>query len=126
MELYLLEQIALNETSKSLIGDVEETARRVFEYRPLPSAVVKRVEDSLLGERVYSSNAIEGNTLDLRETVTVLSTGRILENKKRDAIEARNLGEAVQRVSQLTAEGAAAHTIERLLGRFAGKPRKRG
>lgn len=115
MELFLPQQIALNETSQAVIAEVEETARRVDEYRPLPPAVSKRIEDSLLGERVFGSNAIEGNTLDLRETVSVLQTGRILENKKRDAIEARNLGEAVNRVSTLRTEGPAAHTVDRLL-----------
>lgn len=115
MELFLPDQIVLNEASKALIGDLEETARRVHEYRPLPSAVVKRIEDSLLGDRVYSSNAIEGSTLDYRETVTVLNTGRILENKKREAIEARNLGEAVKKVESLVGLGKEAHRVENLL-----------
>lgn len=114
MELYLPDQIVLNEASKALIGDLEETARRVNEYRPLPSAVVKRIEDSLLGDRVYSSNAIEGSTLDYRETVAVLNTGKILENKKREAIEARNLGEAVNKIQSLVARGNDAHTVENL------------
>ncbi len=114
MELFLPEQIALNETTNALLGDVEETARRVNEYRPLPLDVVKRIEDGLVGERVYTSNAIEGNTLDLRETVTVLKTGRILENKRREAIEARNLGEAVQRISQIVKDGHSVHTVEQL------------
>ena len=98
MELFLPDQIVLNDASRALLGDVEETARRVNEYRPLPPAVVKRIVDGLLGDRVYSSNAIEGSTLDYRETVAVLNTGRILENKKREAIEARNLGEADNKI----------------------------
>jgi len=115
MELFLPDQIVLNEASKALIGDLEETARRVNEYRPLPADVVKRIEDGLLGERVYSSNAIEGNTLDLRETETVLKTGRLIDNRKREAIEARNLGEAVARISQLRTEGTQVHSVDRLL-----------
>lgn len=114
MELFLPDQIGLNEASKALIGDVEETARRVHEYRPLPPDVVKRIEDSLLGDRVYSSNAIEGSTLDYRETVVVLKTGRILENKKQDSIEARNLGEADGRIDSLVSRGNDAHTVENL------------
>ncbi len=115
MELFLPDQIVLNDASNALLGDVEETARRVNEYRPLPLEVVKRIEDSLIGDRVYSSNAIEGNTLDYRETVTVLNTGRILENKRREAIEARNLGEAVKRVQLLVAGAEKAQTVENLL-----------
>jgi Fic family protein len=115
MELFLPDQIVLDDGSRALLDDVEETARRVNEYRPLPKPVVKRIQDNLLGERVYSSNAIEGNTLDLRETVAVLNTGRIIENKRREAIEARNLGEAARRVSEVVAGGAAVHTVEQLL-----------
>lgn len=115
MELFLPDQIVLNEVSSALLADVEETARRVNEYRPLPAEVVKRILDGLLGERVYSSNAIEGNTLDLRETVAVLTTGRLIENKKREAIEARNLGEATQKISELRDFGPASHTLEHLL-----------
>lgn len=115
MELFLPDQIVLNEGSLALLADVEETARRVNEYRPLAGDVNKRIHDDLLGERVYASNAIEGNTLDLRETVTILRTGRILENRRREAIEARNLGEAVNAVSSLVALGTNALTVDRLL-----------
>jgi Fic family protein len=114
MELLLPDQIVLNEASKALIGDVEETARRVNEYRPLPEEVTKRILDDLLGERVYASNAIEGNTLDLRETATILKSGRILENRRREATEARNLGEAVNAVSDLVKIGETARTVEHL------------
>lgn len=115
MELFLPEQIVLDCVSNAILADVEETARRVNEYRPLPKDVVKRIEDGLVGERVYASNAIEGNALDLRETISVLTTGRLIENRKREAIEARNLGEAVDRISQIREEGAKAHSIDRLL-----------
>jgi Fic family protein len=115
MELFLPDQIVLNEASSSLLADVEETARRVNEYRPLLESVVKRIEDGLVGERVYSSNAIEGSTLDYRETVMVLNTGRILENKRREAIEARNLGKAVNKVQSLVGLNKKAHTLENLL-----------
>ncbi len=115
MELYLPDQIVLDDTSNALIGDVEETARRVNEYRPLPEEVTKRILDDLLGERVYASNAIEGNTLDLHETVTILETGRILENRRREATEARNLGKAANAVSELVPLGDDARSVEKLL-----------
>jgi len=83
MELWLPEQVAVDEVSRGLIADVKVTARSVNDYRPLPGDVVKRIEDDLLGERVYSSNAIEGNTLDLRETVMILKKGILGAKKKR-------------------------------------------
>ena len=70
--------------------------------------MLKTVQQQLLGERVFSSNAIEGNTLTLRETVLILQTGAILDKKrKREATEALNLGRAYQEVEQLlSVEGA--------------------
>jgi len=115
MELYIPEKIELDEVSQALIRDVEETARRVNKDRPLPEAVVKRIEDALLGERVYSSNAVEGNTLELRETVMILTKGLVSGPRKREAMEARNLGEAVQAISDLVGSGASAHSAEHFL-----------
>lgn len=115
MEFWLPNQIDLNETSKALIQDVEETARRVDEQRPLPDPVVKRINDDLLGERVYSSNAIEGNTLDLRETIMILKQGIQGAKKKREALEARNLGKAVDAISDWIRAGVDCHTVDRLL-----------
>lgn len=114
MELWLPNQVALNDTSHALIADVEETARRIDGHRPLPDHVVTRIEDELLGERVHNSNAIEGNTLDLRETVMILKQGIAGAKKKREALEARNLGEAVLRVSGWLKGGESCHTVERL------------
>lgn len=115
MELWLPEQLTIDATSRELIGDVEKTARRVYDHRPLPSEVVRRIEDELLGERVYSSNAIEGNTLDLRETVMILKQGIGSGGRKREAIEARNLGEAARKITEWLDGGTACHCIERFI-----------
>ena len=45
----------------------------------------------LLGERAYSSNAIEGNTFSLRETVELLKTGHIELGRRREATEILSL-----------------------------------
>ena len=62
--------------------------------------VVQSIDEDLFGERVYSSNAIEGNTLDLRETVMILKQGILGGGRRREALEARNLGEAIRRVTE--------------------------
>jgi len=115
MELWLPEQIGIDSTSASLMADVEETARRVNEHRPFPPEIVRRIEDDLLGERVYGSNAIEGNTLDLRETVMVLRQGIQGIRKKREAREAANLGEAVRIADAWISNGTAFHSTEHML-----------
>ncbi len=115
MELIMPDQIALDPTSLALIDDVEDVARTVHEYRPLPEAVVKRIQEGLLGERVCESNAIEGNTLDLRETVEILNTGVISGGRKREALEALNLGDAVRQVTEWVDARDSCHTKDRLL-----------
>jgi len=97
MELTRIEDIDLNEATRELLDDVRETARKVNEIRPLGDQVVEQVRRDLLGERVYSSNAIEGSTLDLRETETILKAGHVSADieKKREATEVVNLGKAI-------------------------------
>jgi len=113
MELWLPDHIALNDTTNALIADVEEVARRVNEHRPLEPDVVARIDDDLLGERVYSSNAIEGNTLDYRETVMILRQGIGGFRKKREAKEARNLGAAIKSVTTWMDGGIEAYDVDR-------------
>ena len=115
MELILPNQIALNDNSLAMIAGVEEAAKRVDDRRPLPSSMVKRLDASLLGERVYSSNAIEGNTLELRETVMILEKGIAGFKKKREALEVKNLGEAVRTVSAWVTDNSNCHTNEDIL-----------
>ena len=63
--------ISLDQVTQELILDATELARQVNERRPLPSEVIDNIQKELLGERVYNSNAIEGNTLTLRETKSI-------------------------------------------------------
>jgi hypothetical protein len=57
--------------------DVDETAHKMDELRPPSKNVIDLVQREILGERVYSSNAIEGNTYSLGETIETLKTGYI-------------------------------------------------
>ncbi len=116
MQLLSPSEIAVNNVSDQLIGDVEKVARVVQELRPLTKPVVRRIEEELLGERVYSSNAIEGSTLDLRETVLILKGGGLGAKKKREATEARNLGTAARTIAEWVDKGEALYTIDKLLG----------
>lgn len=115
MELWLPDQIALDETSNALIRDVEEAGRRLNLHRPLPEEVLRRINDDLDAERVYSSNAIEGNTLDLRETVMVLKQGIRCTTKKREAKEALNLEKTIKQVTRWRDARELLHTTNRIL-----------
>ncbi|MBU0719361.1 MAG: Fic family protein [Planctomycetes bacterium] len=115
MELWSPDKIELDQASRALIDDVGDTARRVNDLRPIPPDVLKRIQDGLLGERVFSSNAIEGNTLDLRETVMVLKTGEISGGRKREHREAWNLGIAVKMITEWVDTEESCHSVDRLL-----------
>lgn len=101
---------SLDEATKGMMSDLDESAHQVNDLRPLRPEVLRQVKEKLLGERVFSSNAIEGNTLTLRETSLILQSGTILAGRrKREAQEAVNLGAAYRRIEQILAdEGAAA------------------
>ncbi|NOT00579.1 MAG: Fic family protein [Phycisphaerales bacterium] len=116
MELILPDQIALDEVSRALMRDIEETARQVNEYRPLPPDVVRRIQDELLPKRVHDSNAIEGNTLNFRETMMILETGKLIPGKHREAQEALNLGKAARALGEIPADDRSIHARERFLG----------
>ena len=115
MELLPLNSFAINSATSNLIDDVDGLAERVNGFRPFASELVAAVHEKLFAERVYSSNAIEGNTLTLRETVEVLKTGYIGGRRKREGTEARNLGEAVKHLESVLLRDDAPHSTAKLL-----------
>jgi len=102
MELPDPHQIELDGVTLELIKDAEELARQVNEIRPLSGEVLEQIQKRLLGDRVYNSNAIEGNRLTLRETIQVLEAGAVVDvGRKRDAVEALNLEKAIAKVQAM-------------------------
>ena len=64
-------------------------------YRPLPPDIVHRLNDDLRVFLTYHSNAIEGNTLSLRETQMVIEYGMTVHGHAlREYLEATNHAEA--------------------------------
>ncbi len=115
MELKLPKELELSSGTNSLIADVEELARRVNEFRPMTPDLVNEVHQKLFAERVYSSNAIEGNTLTLRETIEILRTGHVSQRRKKEGTEAQNLGRAVQHLESTLLPEKNPQTVDRLL-----------
>ena len=71
-------------------------------YRPLPPHVVARLHGDLRVELTYHSNAIEGNTLTLRETQLVIEHGMTVgSHPLRDYLEATNHATALDTIVQL-------------------------
>jgi len=72
--------------------------------RPMTQGELKRLQDEFLVEFTYNSNAIEGNTLTLRETALVLEGVTIDKKPLKDHLEAVGHRDAFLYVQQLVTE----------------------
>src|SRR5690349_4747809 len=71
-------------------------------YRPLPRDTIRRLNEDLRVFLTYHSNAIEGNSLSLRETQMVIDYGVTIHGHPlREYLEATNHAEAYQYVTEL-------------------------
>lgn len=79
-----------------------EKKRRLDRNRPLSASFVSRLKDELMIEYTYDSNAIEGNTLTLRETRLVIKEGLTVGGKSlHDHLEARNHPEGIRLMERM-------------------------
>ncbi|MCW6665304.1 Fic family protein [Aerococcaceae bacterium NML191219] len=90
--------------TKSLLPLIEEKINRLKEKRPLTEGEVARLNEEFLVEFTYNSNAIEGNTLTLRETDMVLRGLTIDQKPLKDHMEAIGHKEAFEYVSSLVGQ----------------------
>ena len=68
---------------------IDELKNKLKSLRPLNEAELKRLSEEFMIENTYNSNAIEGNTLTLRETALILQQGITIEGKHiREHLEA--------------------------------------
>jgi Fic family protein len=81
---------------------IDELRAALHSMRPLNEAELKRLRDEFIIENTYNSNAIEGNTLTLRETALILQQGvTIAEKPLRDHLEAIGHRDAFEYVISL-------------------------
>ena len=84
-------------------------------YRPLAPQIVRRLHDDLRALLTYHSNAIEGNTLTLRETQLVIEHGMTVGGHSlREYLEATNHAEAFSYLLTL-ADARTPITVETIL-----------
>lgn len=89
--------------SKIIIKRLDEKLKRLNALRPMPASAVKKLREHFEIEMTYNSNAIEGNTLTLRETFLVLSEGVTIKGKPlKDHLEVTNHKEALDYLHDLT------------------------
>jgi len=76
--------------------------RKLEGLRPLPSSLVARLKKQMMIEYTYNSNAIEGNTLTLRETQLIIEEGITVDGKSiTETLEAKNHPEAIEFIEKL-------------------------
>ena len=79
-----------------------EKRRRLDSLRPVPKAALEKLKERFELEWTYHSNAIEGNTLTLRETMLVLKEGLTVGGKSlREHLEVTNHKQAIDYVYSL-------------------------
>lgn len=71
-----------------VLADIEQKRQRLDSMRPLTPGEVKRLQEEFMVEFTYNSNAIEGNTLTLKETAMVLEGMTIDQKPLKDHLEA--------------------------------------
>ncbi|NQI33481.1 Fic family protein [Streptococcus suis] len=90
---------------ESLLPLIDEKMARLAMLRPLTRGEIERLNEEFTVEFTYNSNAIEGNTLTLRETDMVLRGLTIDQKPLKDHLEAIGHREAFEYVQTLVAEG---------------------
>ena len=88
----------------TLLERVDRLKEQFSQYRPLSDAEVDALRDEFIVEHTYNSNAIEGNTLTLRETQLVLQGITIDRKPLKDHLEVVGYRDAFEYVEQLARE----------------------
>ena len=90
--------------TESLLAAIDRKKRELDTRRPLTKGEVERLTEEFIIEYTYNSNAIEGNTLTLRETDMVLRGLTIDRKPLKDHMEAVGHKEAFDFVRDLVKE----------------------
>lgn len=91
-------------SKESVLSRIDQKKKELDGRRPLTEGEVARLNEEFIVEYTYNSNAIEGNTLTLRETDLVLRGLTIDKKPLKDHMEAVGHKEAFEYVSELVKE----------------------
>ncbi|EKD59051.1 MAG: hypothetical protein ACD_56C00003G0002 [uncultured bacterium] len=82
---------------KKIQKRIDDKLTLLNSFRPLPVSAVKKLKEQFEIEMTYNSNAIEGNSLTLKETYLVINEGLTIKGKPlKDHLEAKNHQEALE------------------------------
>jgi len=89
-------------SAESMLNMIDRKKKELDNRRPLTEGEAERLGEQFIVEYTYNSNAIEGNTLTLRETDLVLRGLTVDQKPLKDHMEAVGHKEAFEYVSELT------------------------
>lgn len=104
---YILESPLTDGIGIMSFEDVDALKKRLDSYRPIPQAILNNLHEELVLQWTYNSNAIEGNTLTLKETKVALEGITVGGKTIREHFEALNHREAILFVEELVQKGSA-------------------
>lgn len=94
---------------------IEEKLKKLNKLRPLPKSAVQKLREKFQIEMTYNSNAIEGNSLTLKETFLVINEGITIKGKPlKDHLEAKYHQDALEYLYDLVDKNKK-HTISEIL-----------
>lgn len=83
--------------SPILFDRLDQKLQKLQSLRPLPTSAVRKLQEQFEIEMTYNSNAIEGNSLTLKETYLVIHEGLTIKGKPlKDHLEAKDHHEALE------------------------------
>ena len=92
---------------KDLYTRILEKKMELSKLRPFPKSALKKLRERIIVEWTYNSDAIEGNSLSLKETKLVLEDGLTIKGKPlREHLEAINHRDAIEFVEKLVGKKA--------------------
>ncbi|MBI2450339.1 MAG: Fic family protein [Candidatus Nealsonbacteria bacterium] len=100
-------------------GRLNEKLKILNSYRPLPESAVRKIREQFEIEMTYNSNAIEGNSLTLKETYLVINEGITIKGKPlKDHLEAKSHKEALDYLYESVSKDKRNTISERLIRLF--------
>ena len=95
----------MNLLNSRVHGRILTKKKRIDAHRPISPFLLRKLQREMQIEYIYNSNAIEGNTLKLRETQLILEEGITVQGKSlREHREVTNHPDALKYVEKLTKE----------------------
>jgi len=102
--------------SPIIINRLKVKLKKLNSLRPLPVLAVQKLKEQFEVEMTYNSNAIEGNSLTLRETFLVLHEGITIKGKPlKDHLEATNHKDALDFLYEFAEKGKKITISEHLI-----------